>query len=120
MERSVMTRRGVVLQIITRSGVPYTLSNLKKVAVWDADNVILLQPEGGEEEPKVYEHSSKMATTIYGLHQHAKKRQNVVVRERAACTPRAPSHAPLKHRAMGSIVWFSCGRGAVGYGAWTD
>jgi len=47
--------------------------------VWDADNVILLQPEGGEEEPKVYEHSSKMATTIYGLHQHAKKRQNVVI-----------------------------------------
>jgi hypothetical protein len=70
-----------VLQIITRSGVPYTLSNLKKVAVWDADNVILLQPEGSDEEPpKGYYHSSKMATTIYGLHQHARKKQNVVVR----------------------------------------
>ena len=37
------------VQIITRSGVPYTLSNLKKVAVWDADNVIVLQPQRCDE-----------------------------------------------------------------------
>jgi predicted ribosome-associated RNA-binding protein Tma20 len=45
-------------------------------------------PCSGDEKSKTYEHSSKMATTVYGLHQHAKKKQNVVVSEGAEETAR--------------------------------